>query len=82
MKRPKTFNTMTRRLLALAAGGVLPVLSGCDETVRDTLLTGVESATLSLVNAIVTAFFTGLLEDTAAQKTVQVIIEQTQHWLA
>ena len=82
MTRPKMFNNATRRLLALAAGGMLPVLSGCDPTIRETLLTGIESATLSLVNAIVAAFFSGLLEEGSTLKGVQALVEQTQHWLA
>ncbi len=51
---------LTRAAITLAIGGSACQLSGCDPTVRDTLLTGLESSTQSLSAALISAFFESL----------------------
>jgi len=43
--------------MALALGGSVFQLSGCDPAVRDTLLIGLETTTQSLSSALISAFF-------------------------
>ncbi len=50
----------TRAAMALAIGGSAFQLSGCDPSVRDTLLTGLESTTQTLSSAVISAFFLSL----------------------
>ena len=49
-----------RAAMALAIGGSAFALSGCDPTVRSTLLTGLETTTQGLSNALISAFFLSL----------------------
>ena len=60
-------NTLRHRLIrfsyALAIGGSAFQLSGCDPNVRDTLLTGLETTSQSLTNALISAFFLTLQDD-------------------
>ena len=58
-KRPFCQRLM-RAAITLAIGGSALQLSGCDPTVRDTLLTGLESSTQSLSAALISAFFESL----------------------
>lgn len=69
-------------LLTTAAGGLF-VLSGCDPDVRDTVLSGVESATTTLITTFVTAFFESVLtpDDTTAA-TVKNFVEQLPSYFA
>lgn len=52
-----------RWAMALAVGGSAFQLSGCDPTVRDTVLTGLESTTTSLADTLIAAFFISLQDD-------------------
>jgi hypothetical protein len=71
-------------LLSTISGGGLLVLGGCDPTVRDTVLSGVESATTTLMTTFITAFFETVLapeeEDTVT--TVKAVIEQVSEAFA
>jgi len=71
--------TMFRRsqawLLTIVAGGGLFVLEGCDPTVRDTVLTGVSSATSSLSATFIGAFFQSLMAEEETATTVRGIVE-------
>ncbi len=58
-KRPFCQRLM-RAAITLAIGGSAFQLSGCDPTVRDTLLNGLESSTQSLSAALISAFFQSL----------------------
>jgi len=49
--------------MTLAVGGSVFQASGCDPTVRSTLLTGLLATTTSLSTALITAFFVDLEED-------------------
>jgi hypothetical protein len=71
-------------LLMAASGGGLLVLSGCDPTVRDTMLAGLESATTTLITTFITAFFESVLTagDDSAVTTVRAIAERLPEFLA
>lgn len=53
----------TIKALILAASGGLFVLAGCDPTVRDTVLGGVEGASAALSTTFIQAFFESLAKD-------------------
>lgn len=48
-------------LIASAVGGNALVLEGCDPTVRDTVLGGVESSATTLFTTFIQAFFQSLV---------------------
>ena len=52
-----------------ASGGSLFVLDTCDPTVRDTVLSGVGSATTSLASTFIQAFFESLQQKANDQTT-------------
>jgi len=56
-------------VLSLAAGGTVMQLSGCDPTVRGTLVTGLETTTTSLVDTLISAFFTSLNNNSSGTGT-------------
>jgi len=51
-------------MMSVAVGGTAFQLSGCDPDVRDALLTGLEDTTQSLSEALISAYFLSLEEDT------------------
>lgn len=53
-------------LMAATVGGSAFQLSGCDPAVRETLLAGLEATTTSLSNALISAFFISLEDDSAS----------------
>lgn len=62
----RTFRNRVVRLAAvLAVGGSAFQLSGCDPAVRSSLLAGLENTTNSLTDALVSAFFLTLQDDSA-----------------
>ena len=71
-------------LLSAASGGGLLVLEGCDANVRDTVLTGVESATTTLFTTFINAFFESVLtaEDEGTVTTVKAVIERLPEFFA
>jgi hypothetical protein len=71
-------------LLTAVSGGGLLVLSGCDPTVRDTMLAGVESATTTLLTTFITAFFESVLSagDDSAVTTVKAVVERVPEFFA
>jgi hypothetical protein len=71
-------------LLTAVSGGGLFVLGGCDPTVRDTVLAGVESATTTLVTTFITAFFQSVLTagEEATVTTVKAVIEHVPEFFA
>ncbi len=58
-------NRCLRFAAAVAVGGSAFQLSGCDPTVRDSLLSGLEETTSALSSALISAFFISL-ENNAA----------------
>ena len=71
-------------LLSTVSGGGLLVLSGCDPTVRDTVLGGVENATTTLLTTFISAFFESVLSpaDEGTATTVKAFIEQVPEFFA
>ena len=70
-------------LLTLASGGGLLVLEGCDDTVRETVLGGVESASTTLLTTFLNAFFESVVSDTDnTVTTVRAITEHAQSFFA
>ncbi|MEK6675609.1 MAG: hypothetical protein AABZ47_08150 [Planctomycetota bacterium] len=64
MKAKKNRARCLRVAAALAVGGSMFQLSGCDPAVRGALLTGLEETTSSLSGALISAFFISLEDDT------------------
>jgi hypothetical protein len=58
--RRKTRQKALRLVAAAAFGGSVFQLSGCDPSVRTTVLTGLATTTNSLADTLISAFFTGL----------------------
>lgn len=69
MRKNKLRTKMTRALMAIAVGGSAFQMSGCDPAVRSTLLGGLEATTTTLTNALITAFFLSLDDDSGAGLT-------------
>lgn len=63
-------------------GGSLFALAGCDPTVRDTVLGGVESASTNLVAALIQAFFESLAAEEEVPATVMNIAQQAAQFFA
>ncbi|MCG8407387.1 MAG: hypothetical protein MI923_19485 [Phycisphaerales bacterium] len=77
---------MKRWIPLLAGGSALQFinLSGCDEEVRNTFLTGVQESLTGLLTSVVNAFFlslTGGTTTTTTTTTTKAITEITS-WLA
>ena len=68
--------------LTVATGGSVFVLEGCDPTVRDTILAGVEGAATTLFTTFVAAFFQTLEQEEEAVTTVKAIIQQLPQYFA
>lgn len=66
MTRKNWRHRLVRLTAAIAVGGSAFQLSGCDPAVRSTLLTGLESTTQSLTDALIAAFFISLEDDSAS----------------
>jgi len=71
-------------LLSAVSGGSLLVLGGCDPTVRETVLAGVEGATTTLLTTFIRAFFESVLtpEDEGVVTTVKAIVERAPEFFA
>ena len=84
MKRPLIVRlAQSKVFFPLLAGGTLfqVSLSGCDPTVKDTLLTGIQTSITGLFSAVTSAFFLSLQESTSTTQTVQAAFESLKHWL-
>jgi len=60
---------LLRTAMALALGGSVFQLSGCDPAVRSTLLDGLETTTSSLSSALISAFFLSLQDNSSTTGT-------------
>jgi len=60
MRKTKLRTRVTRALMAIVVGSTAFQASGCDPAVRSTLLSGLESTTTTLTNALISAFFLNL----------------------
>lgn len=58
-----------------AAGGMF-VLAGCDPTVRDTVLAGVQNAATGLFSSFIAAFFESLAAEEEPITTVMRMVEE------
>ena len=54
---------LLRWVAAIALGGSVFQLGGCDPLVRSTLLAGLETTTSSLASTVIQAFFVSLADD-------------------
>jgi hypothetical protein len=65
------FSRHSRRIVTISATtfGSVVLLTGCDEDVRDTVLSGVNSATAGLATTLIDAFFQSLQNDEDEQGT-------------
>ncbi len=63
MQKRRLRRRVSRAAMALLIGGSAFQLSGCDPTVRATLLTGLETTTSTLAQTFITAFFVSLADD-------------------
>lgn len=63
MARRSFRGRMMRTMATIVVGGSAFQLSGCDPTVRSTLLEGLEATTASLSSALISAFFLSLQDD-------------------
>lgn len=61
-----------RKLLVglLAGGCIAQLFSGCDPTLRDTLLTGVQTSVTGLVSTVIDAFFKTLMSTSTTSQPV------------
>jgi hypothetical protein len=58
-------------------------LSGCDPTVRETVLTGIQTAMTSLVTSVIQAFFLSLQPSSSTtQGVVKAAFDHMSGWLA
>jgi hypothetical protein len=79
---------MNKLWLPILAGGIaLQSFSGCDPTVRETVLTGLQTSIVGLVTAILNAFFMALSGGatsggSTSQPVVQAVFDHLQIWLA
>jgi len=63
MARRSFRGRLMRTMATMVVGGSVFQLSGCDPTVRATLLEGLEATTSSLSSALISAFFLSLQDD-------------------
>lgn len=66
MARNKFRCRLVRVAMAVAMGGSVFQLSGCDPTVRASLITGIQSTTLGLTDTLINAFFLSLQDDSSS----------------
>lgn len=83
MKRTNLYTRLwSRRWVLLLAGTVTPLsLSGCDPTVRDTLLTGIQTSMTTLFSSVLSAFFTAI-QNAATSQTAMHAIEAVKTFVA
>ena len=82
--RSSRWLTLARWAPLLIGGTALQLnLSGCDPTVRDTVLTGIQTALVGLVSSIINAFFLSLQSATGStsQSVVQSAFDHLSGWL-
>lgn len=86
MKRPLVSRLMSKKIwLPIFAGGVaLQSVSGCDPTVRDTVLTGIQTSLVTLTTAMFNAFFQALsnVGNSTSQPVVRAAFEHLRSMVA
>ncbi len=63
MKKHSFRHRIMRTVAAIAVGGSAFQLSGCDDAVRGTVLSGLESTTQTLADTVISAIFLGFADD-------------------
>ena len=69
MAKRRLRQRFSRAAVALLIGGSAFQLTGCDPTVRATLLSGLETTTSTLAQTFITAFFVSLQDDASGGLT-------------
>ena len=86
MKRRRVSRWLTvKRWAPILAGGMAMQanLTGCDPEVRDSVLSGVQTAMTGLITSVINAFFLSLQDSgTTTQPVVKAVFENLQNWLA
>ena len=70
MRKSSRRTRVIRAMMAIAIGGSAFQAGGCDATVRNTLLAGLQSTTTTLTTALIQAFFLTLQDDTTSTPTL------------
>lgn len=83
MKRTNLYTRLwSRRWALVLAGTITPLsLSGCDPTIRDTLLTGIQTSASTLLTSVLEAFFTAL-QNVATSQTAMSTVEAVKTFVA
>jgi ketol-acid reductoisomerase len=89
MKRSVFVRVVTSKIwLPILAGGVA-LQSGCDPTVKQTFLTGIQTSLVGFTTALIDAIFTSLINagtsaasSATSQPTAQAAFDLVKNWLA
>lgn len=84
-RRKPRLLTAARWAPLLTAGMVLQInLGGCDDEVKDKILTGIQTSVMGLVTSVMDAFFLSIsgAATTTTQTTVKAVIDTASSWLA
>jgi hypothetical protein len=72
-----------RAILPLLAGATVLQFGGCDPTVRDALLAGVQTSVIGLMSALIAAFFEVLRNTVASPNTTaQAVFDTLRTFIA
>ena len=91
MKRSVIVRLVTSKLwFPVIAGGIAFQTGGCDPTVRDTLLTGIQTSLVGFMTALLDAVFQTLANvgtsatsgSSTSQPVVQAAFDTFKNWLA
>ena len=87
LRRKPRLLTAARWAPLLTAGFAFQInLGGCDQEVKDTILTGVQTSLMTTVTSVINAFFLSLsgagTTTTTTQTTVKAVIDTASTWLA
>jgi hypothetical protein len=82
MTRFPRFGRFGRWTAAVLAGGSMFVLSGCDPTVKQTVLSGLETATTGLATTFIQAFFQKLSQSDSTTTAMREIVDGLARMLA
>lgn len=86
-RRKPRLLTLARWAPLLTAGLALQInLGGCDDEVKDKILTGIQTSIMGLVTSVMDAFFLSIsgagTTTTTTQTTVKAVIDTASSWLA
>lgn len=83
-RRKPRLLTAARWAPLLTAGMVLQInLGGCDDEVKDKILTGIQTSVMGLVTSVMDAFFLSISGGSSTTtQTVKAVIDTASTWLA